>query len=107
VLGFILIVFSLLLISGCTSYGFVVRQQQEVSGTLERCSNPSHAKRSSRRNYDIYVMSSFSGGETRVVAFSYGVLEALRDTEAVIDRRSERLLDEVTTIRTPEYLWPV
>ncbi len=51
------------------------------------------------RNKEDIIVLAFSGGGTRAAAFSYGVLEALRDTE-VIDRngRRERLLDSVDVI---------
>ena len=51
------------------------------------------------RNNENIVVLAFSGGGTRAAAFSYGVLEALRDTE-VIGRngRRERLLDSVQVI---------
>jgi NTE family protein len=45
------------------------------------------------------VVLAFSGGGTRAAAFSYGVLEALRDTEIVSRRGTRiRLLDEVDMI---------
>jgi NTE family protein len=45
------------------------------------------------------VILAFSGGGTRAAAFSYGVLEALRNTEFIIpDGRRGRLLDSVDTI---------
>jgi NTE family protein len=47
---------------------------------------------------DIVVLA-FSGGGTRAAAFSYGVLEALRDTEVISDNgQRERLLDSVDVI---------
>jgi hypothetical protein len=51
------------------------------------------------RNKEDIVVLAFSGGGTRAAAFSYGVLEALRDTE-VIGRNGqrERLLDSVDVI---------
>jgi NTE family protein len=51
-----------------------------------------------RSNEDVVVLA-FSGGGTRAAAFSYGVLEALKDTE-VIGRNGqrERLLDSVAVI---------
>ena len=51
-----------------------------------------------RSKEDIVVLA-FSGGGTRAAAFSYGVLEALKDTE-VIGRNGqrERLLDSVAVI---------
>ncbi len=44
------------------------------------------------------VMLTFSGGGTRAAAFSYGVLEALRDTEISIHGSKKRMLDEVDFI---------
>lgn len=51
------------------------------------------------RNREDIVVLAFSGGGTRAAAFSYGVLEVLRDTE-VIGRNGqrERLLDSVDVI---------
>ena len=47
---------------------------------------------------DIVVLA-FSGGGTRAAAFSYGVLEALRDTEVIGPKGGkERLLDSVQVI---------
>ncbi len=52
-----------------------------------------------RDNKEDIIVLAFSGGGTRAAAFSYGVLEALRDTE-VIGRNGERkrLLDSVDVI---------
>lgn len=47
---------------------------------------------------DLLLLLTFSGGGTRASALSYGVLEALRDTEVTIHGRRERLLDEVDWI---------
>ncbi len=46
----------------------------------------------------ILLLLSFSGGGTRAAAFSYGVLEALRDTNVFLHGRERRLLDEVDWI---------
>ena len=47
---------------------------------------------------ETFVVLAFSGGGTRSAAFSYGLLEKLRDTEVTIDGKSVRLLDEVDVI---------
>jgi len=46
----------------------------------------------------LLLLLSFSGGGTRAAAFSYGVLEALRDTTVSIRGGERRLLDEVDWI---------
>lgn len=56
------------------------------------------ASNNSGRADDIFVVLAFSGGGTRSAAFSYGVLEALRDTPISLHGRRRRLLDEVDVI---------
>ena len=52
-----------------------------------------------RRNEPRFViLLTFSGGGTRAAAFSYGVLETLRDTTVSIHGQQRRLLDEVDWI---------
>jgi NTE family protein len=46
----------------------------------------------------LQIVLSFSGGGTRAAAFSYGVLETLRDTTVSIRGQKRRLLDEVDGI---------
>ncbi len=46
----------------------------------------------------LFVVLTFSGGGTRAAAFSYGVLETLRDTEIVWKGERKSLLDEVDII---------
>jgi NTE family protein len=46
----------------------------------------------------LFVILTFSGGGTRAAAFSYGVMEALRDTEIQWKGKKKRLLDEVDII---------
>ena len=43
-------------------------------------------------------MLAFSGGGTRAAAFSYGLLEALRDITFEVEGKPRRLLDEVDVI---------
>ena len=47
---------------------------------------------------DILLLLAFSGGGTRAAAFSYGLLEALRDTTFELEGKPRRLLDEVDVI---------
>lgn len=55
--------------------------------------------RTDAKNTDsLFVILTFSGGGTRAAAFSYGVMEALRDTEIVWGGQKKRLLDEVDII---------
>lgn len=67
-----------------------------VNPPLERWapSSPVLASDTGRRD-DMLILLAFSGGGTRAAAFSYGVLEELRDMELEIGGRRRRLLDEV------------
>lgn len=47
---------------------------------------------------EIIFLMAFSGGGTRAASFSYGLLEALRDTTYPVDGQPRRLLDEVDVI---------
>lgn len=47
---------------------------------------------------ELMVLVAFSGGGTRAAAFSYGVLEELKDTLVTVEGRKTRLLDEVDAI---------
>lgn len=46
----------------------------------------------------LFVVLAFSGGGTRAAALSYGVLNALRNEQLMIDNQSTRLLDQVDVI---------
>jgi NTE family protein len=47
---------------------------------------------------ELLVLLAFSGGGTRAASFSYGLMEALRDTTFEVDGKQRRLLDEVDVI---------
>ena len=81
--------FSLLLISGCASYGVIDNTPQKTAGDAESYSIRSFGD--NPRTGDISLMLAFSGGGTRAAAFAYGVLKELRDTGVVIEGRSLRL----------------
>ncbi len=52
----------------------------------------------SNNSDEILFLLAFSGGGTRAAAFSYGLLEALRDITFEVDGKRRRLLDEVDVI---------
>lgn len=83
-----------LLITGCAHY--------PVNQPLKEYSPDAGYRAKSMRfpgkSDDILFFLTFSGGGTRAAAFSYGVLEALADTDIVIEGKVRRLLDEVDTI---------
>lgn len=49
-------------------------------------------------NEDTLILLTFSGGGTRAAAFSYGVLETLKDTQVTVRGQKQRLLDAVDWI---------
>ena len=49
-------------------------------------------------NDEIFMILNFSGGGTRAAAFSYGVLEALRDVQVTDQGERKRLIDMVDAI---------
>lgn len=87
-----------LLISGCASYGVLVNEAQVGQAAGGRYSIADHVQRSLKTDNDLTITMAFSGGGTRAAAFSYGVLDALRDTQVVVEGQSRRLLDEVDFI---------
>jgi len=79
-----------LTLSGCTTLNDPI-----VPGTPEYRFPDEPAGDNTR---SLFVCLSFSGGGTRAAAFSYGVLEELRDTTIVWKGQTKRLLDEVDCI---------
>jgi predicted acylesterase/phospholipase RssA len=68
---------------------------EKVGDSGYRLSNTPPGKNNSD---SLFVLLAFSGGGSRAAAFSYGVLEKLRDTEIGWEGQRHRLLDEVDVI---------
>ncbi len=81
-----------LLASGCATRALNRPLADDSNGYFFHNHLPRHNSRS------LFVVLAFSGGGTRSAAFSYGVLEKLRDTTLIIDGRPRSLLDEVDVI---------
>ncbi len=81
-----------LLVSGCATRIPNPPLTDDENGYFFRNHLPRHNSKS------LFVVLAFSGGGTRSAAFSYGVLEKLRDTTILIDGRPRSLLDEVDVI---------
>jgi NTE family protein len=103
-----LLLSSLVLISGCTSYGVIENKPQAATLPDEFSSSETYSTSSetysirgtlkSQRSGDITLYAAFSGGGTRAAALAYGVLQELRDTNISLNGKQRRLLDEVDVI---------
>lgn len=87
----------ILLLVGCASRP-VNQPITQVDPTSGYRPNLLIAKQRQDNQLDTLFVVSFSGGGMRAAAFSYGVLEELRETEVVIDGQRHRLIDEVDVI---------
>ncbi|MBL4826468.1 MAG: patatin-like phospholipase family protein, partial [Spongiibacteraceae bacterium] len=85
----------LLLISGCTAHYPVNEPIDEINTSSGY--RPQLTQNESRSD-TLFVGIAFSGGGTRAAAFSYGVLEALRDITIQWEGKERRLIDEIDTI---------
>lgn len=89
----LLVAFSLAL-SGCSAKNKATNTGQSAAQQNQAYT----AKSFNKPNSKVTLILSFSGGGTRAAALSYGVLQALRDTNIQIDGETVNLLDEVDMI---------
>jgi NTE family protein len=80
-----------LVVSGCAHYPTNVPLKEYDPDYGYRSLNI----REKENEINFLLMLSFSGGGTRAAAFSYGVLEALKKTEASIEGKKTSLIDEI------------
>jgi NTE family protein len=97
VASYLLLLLSATLATGCSHFG-----HYPVNAPLEKYT-PGYGYIAKNmgpvgNSEEMLLFLSFSGGGTRAAAFSYGVLEELRATEAPIGGNKRRLLDEVDII---------
>lgn len=85
-----------LTLNGCAIYSRVDNEQTLSSEPMEHWVEKLDMPVS--RKGRLLMMLGFSGGGTRAAAFSYGVLEELRDTQFQRGSNNQRLLDEVDSI---------
>ena len=87
---------TLLLVSGCASYGVVENTPlRDVSADAGYSIKSFQEK---WRTGETMLTLAFSGGGTRASALSYGVLKKLRDTSVPYRGQNVRMLDAVDTI---------
>jgi len=91
-----LLVVTVLLLSGCTSYGVV--ENTPLSDATAAQSYSVRTFMEDWRTDDNALMLAFSGGGTRAAALSYGVLKELRDTPVASGGQTKPLLDQVHSI---------
>ena len=86
---------TVLFMTACTAHYTVNRNITTVQ-SVERYSLRNTAE--SQKSDELLLILTFSGGGTRAAALSYGVLQALADTQVAVGGKQLRLLDEVDVI---------
>ena len=92
----IFFLFILLVLNSCAHYSRI--DNQPLIKSEDEYSDQSLYSHDDYDFGDILMILSFSGGGTRAAAFSYGVLDELRDTVITVGGSKKRLLDEVDYI---------
>lgn len=95
VLGAVLMLAVALTFAGCAGSRL---QNDHLTRWTPGAGYPTPKQVAGDRSGDLLLYVAFSGGGTRAAAFSYGVLEQLRDTRITTVGRRRRLLDEVDII---------
>lgn len=86
----------ILFLGGCTAHYPVNEQINSIDA--DGGYRPQITQAGTERSDTLMVALAFSGGGTRAAAFSYGVLDAIRDITIQWEDQERRLLDEVDTI---------
>jgi len=86
------------LLGGCTTFGVIDNESQATStnANLNYALNGYESDRS--RSDDITLILAFSGGGSRAAALSYGVMQALQETEVEFDAEPSPLTRQIDMI---------
>ena len=87
---------AVLVLTACTAHHYTVNNKITAVKSVERYSLRNKA--ASQKSDELLLILTFSGGGTRAAALSYGVLQALADTQISLRGKQLRLLDEVDVI---------
>lgn len=85
-------------LSGCSAKNKATNTAPSNASALNSANQPYTAENFYKQDNKVTVILAFSGGGTRAAALSYGVLQALRDTDMEIDGQHINLLEEVDMI---------
>lgn len=86
------------LILGACSATYIENTQLQSYDTNAGYRFPEPGQTTQANSDSLYICLAFSGGGTRAAAFSYGILEKLRNTAITWKGKKSRLLDEVDCI---------
>lgn len=89
-LRYYLLIITTLIGSACAHY--------PVNKPLSSYNPDNENMRTANESNERAILLTFCRGGMRATAFSYGVLDELKDTRIVLKGKDERLLDEVTAI---------
>ena len=87
-----------ILLSGCASVGVIENAPIDEAGHGKSYSIASYVALNRKQQNDLSIALAFSGGGSRAAAFSYGVLEALRQKRFKTGGESRRMIEAVDII---------